>query len=147
MNTYREAMASAAAAAVLASVGISSADAEHPRHADFEVDRELALSVSDGFARQTWRQAGQVWTETRETLSMHEEERVRVYIINDMPGARVISFGEGQPVQRVRPGETVAVDLTIGGPDGFTISVVGQPALSRPVRIRSTMGKRLNTIA
>jgi hypothetical protein len=144
MITYREAMASAAAAAVLASIGISSANAEQQRHADFEVDRELALAVSDGFARQTWRQAGQVWTETRDTLSMHEDERVRVYVTNDMPGARVISFGDGQPVQRVRPGETIAVDLTIERAESFLISVVGQPALSRPVRVRTNAGDRLN---
>ena len=144
MNKHSEAMASAAATAVLASIGISPAHAERQRHSDFEIDRELSLAVSDGFTRQTWRQAGQVWTETRDTLSMREEERVRIYVTNDMPGARVISFGDENPVQRVRTGETIAVDLTITRPDSFVISVVGQPALSRPVRVRTNGGDRLN---
>lgn len=144
MNKHREAMASAAAAAVLAGIGISPGHAEALRHEDYEIDRELSLAVSDGFTRQTWRRAGEVWTETRDTLSMHEDERVRIYVTNDMPGARVISFGDENPVQRVRPGETIAVDLTIIRADGFVISVVGQPALSRPVRVRAADGDRLN---
>jgi hypothetical protein len=134
---HSEAMAAATCAAILASIGILPAHSEPERHEDFEIDRELSLAVSDGFSRQTWRHAGQVSNETRDALLMHEDERVRVYITNDMPGVRVISFGDDQPVRRVRTGETIAIDLTISRLAGFSISVVGQPALSRPVRIRT----------
>lgn len=144
MITRREAMAASAAAAVLAGIGISPASAEAARFADSELDRELSLAVSDGFSRQTWRYAGQVWTETRDTLSFHEDEHIRVYITNDMPGVRVVSLGDDGPVQRVRPGETVAIDLTVDRLDDFMISVAGQPALSRPVRVRPSYGAHPN---
>lgn len=140
----RDAMAVATCTAILAGIGIASASAEHQRHEDFEIDRELVLAVSDGFSRQTWRHAGQVWNETRDTLLMHEDERVRVYITNDMPGVRVISFGDDQPARRVRMGQTVAIDLTISRLAGFSIAVVGQPALSRPVRIRANHSAHAN---
>jgi hypothetical protein len=134
---HSEAMAAATCGTILAGIGILPAHAEPQRHEDFEVDRELVLAVSDGFSRQTWRYAGQVWSETRDTLLMHEDERVRVYITNDMPGVRVISFGDDEPVRRVRTGDTVAIDMTISRLAGFSIAVVGQPALSRPVRVRA----------
>ncbi|MDP3739717.1 MAG: hypothetical protein Q8R02_20180 [Hyphomonadaceae bacterium] len=137
MLKHSEAMAAATCVAILAGIGISPAFAEPQRHEDFEVDRELVLAVSDGFSRQTWRYAGQVWSETRDTLLMHEDERVRVYITNDMPGVRVISFGDDQPARRVRAGETISADLTMDHARGFTIAVVGQPAFSRPVRVRA----------
>jgi hypothetical protein len=144
MITRREAMAATAAAAVLAGIGISPANAEPRRLEDSEIDRELSLAVSDGFSRQTWRYAGQVWTETRDTLSLHEDERIRVFVTNDMPGVQVISFGDDRPVQRVRPGEMVAVDLTINRLDDFLISVIGQPSMSRPVRVRPSYGAHAN---
>src|SRR5205809_236029 len=58
--TRREALAAGAAAAVLAGIGISPAYAEPLPH-DASADRELRLSVSDGFTRQTWIYGGQVW--------------------------------------------------------------------------------------
>lgn len=142
--TLRDAMAAATCTVILAGIGIAPASAEPQHHEDFEVDRELSLAVSDGFSRQTWRYAGQVWSETRDTLQMHEDERVRVYVTNDMPGVRVISFGDDQPARRIRTGETIAIDMTISRLAGFTISVVGQPALSRPVRVRATYGAHAN---
>ena len=135
---HSEAMAVAACTALVASIGILPAYAEPQRHEDLEIDRELSLAVSDGFSRQTWRHAGQVWKETRDALLMHEDERVRVYITNDMPGVRAISLGDDQPVRRIRTGETFAIDLTISRLAGFSIAAVGQPALPRPVRIRAS---------
>lgn len=144
MLKYSEAMAAATCAAILAGIGILPAHAESQRHEDFEVDRELSLAVSDGFTRQTWRHAGQVWTETRDTLSLHEDECLRIYVTNDAPGVRVISFGEDLPARRVRAGETISIDMTVSRLEGFTIAVIDQPALSRPVRVRATYGANAN---
>jgi hypothetical protein len=144
MITRREAIAASAAAVVLAGIGISPAHADVRRFDEGEIDRELSLAISDGFSRQTWRYAGQVWTETRDTLSFHEDEHIRVYVTNDMPGVRVISLGDDRPVRRVRPGETIAIDLTVDGVDDFIISVAGQPAISRPVRVRASHGAHPN---
>jgi hypothetical protein len=144
LTKRRDAMAAATCTAILAGVGILPANAEASRHEDFEIDRELVLAVSDGFSRQTWRHAGQVWNETRDELMMHEDERIRVHITNDMPGVRVISLGDDMPVRRVRTGETITIDLTISRLAGFMISVVGQPALSRPVRVRPSDGAQAN---
>lgn len=132
MGSQHEAVASAAAA-LLASIGISPAGTKHCRHADFEIDREVSLAVSDGFTRQTWRKAGKVWTETRDILSFDQGERVRIFISNYTPGVRVISFGDENPTQRVRSGETIIADVTAKG--SFIIAVAGQPSLSRPVRV------------
>src|SRR5262245_33246549 len=55
-------------AAILAGIGILPPNAQ-PLARDGFVDRELILSVSDGFTRQTWVQDGRVNRETREMLS------------------------------------------------------------------------------
>ena len=144
LTKRRDAMAAATCTAILAGVGILSADAEASRHEDFEIDRELVLAVSDGFSRQTWRYAGQVWNETRDELTMHEDERIRVYVTNDMPGVRVVSFGDDMPVRRVRTGETIMIDLTISHLAGFMISVVGQPALSASARVTASTSPDLS---
>jgi hypothetical protein len=144
MITRREAIAASAATVVLAGIGISPAHADVRHFDEGEIDRELSLAISDGFSRQTWRYAGQVWTETRDTLSFHEDEHIRVYVTNDMLGVRVISLGDDRPVRRVRPGETIAIDLMVDGVDDFIISVAGQPAISRPVRVRASYGAHPN---
>lgn len=129
-------MAANSCAATLAGIGITPAGAQPMRAPRNEIDRELRLSISEAFARQTWVQSGRAWTETRDVLAMHEDEIVRVIVFNDTPGVRVISFGDHRPHLRVRPGEMQALDLFIDSLESFVIAVVGQPPLSRPVRIR-----------
>src|SRR5262245_51590206 len=109
--TRRETLASGTAAAILAGIGISPAHAEPLPH-DASADRELRLAVSDGFTRQTWLYAGQVWSETRDTLVFHEDETIRITIANDQRGDRVILLGEDQMV-RVRQGEMRSVVMRV----------------------------------
>lgn len=136
LSSKREAMAAAGCAATLAGIGITPVDAPPTRASRDEFDRELRLSIGDAFSRQTWVHGGRQWSETRDALSMHEDEIVRVRIFNDTPGVRVVSFGDGRPMLRVRPGEWATLDLFIEGGEQFEIAVVGQPPLSRPVKVR-----------
>lgn len=133
----RDAMAAASCAATLAGIGIMPAHARPARAAHNEYDRELRLTISDAFSRQTWVQGGRAWTETRDVLAMQEDEIVRVIVFNDTQGVRVISFGDGRPHLRIRPGEMQALDLFVDNVEAFVIAVVGQPPMSRPVRVRS----------
>lgn len=146
LSSRREAMAAASCAAALAAIGISPANAGPLRAPHNEIDRELRLRISDGFSRQTWAHSGQQWTETRDTLSMHEDEIVRVSIFNDTPSVRVISFGDTRPHLRIRPGEGASIDLFVDQLDPFEIAVVGQPPLSRPVKVRASYGAYANVV-
>jgi hypothetical protein len=137
LSSKREAMAAASCAATLAGIGISPASAAPVRAPNNEIDRELRLAISDGFARQLWVNGGGSWTETRDVLAMHEDEIIRVVIFNDTPGVRVISFGDNRPHLRIRPGEMKSLDLAIDSSEPFTIAVVGQPPISRPVKVRA----------
>lgn len=137
LHQRREAMAAASCTATLAAIGITPTAAPPTRAAHNEFDRELRLTVGDGFTRQTWVRAGQQWSETRDTLSMHEDEIVRVRIYNDTASVRVISFGDTRPMLRIRPREIATLDLFVDSLVPFEISVVGQPPLSRPVKVRS----------
>ena len=102
-----------------------------------EIDRELRLWVSDGFCRQTWNEQGHVWSEVRDKLVMREDEIVRISILNDTPSVCVISFGDRRSLLRIRAGEAAVIDLFVDNNEPFEISVVGQPPLSRPVKVRS----------
>jgi len=131
MNT-RESSVMQDAAAILAVIGIVSSNAPSLTRAGF-VSRELLLSVSDGFTRQTWVQDGRVRRETRETLSMDDGEHVRITITNDMPGVRVVTLGDGRML-RLPAGQSRSIDVSARHGEEFSIDVVGQPALSRPVK-------------
>jgi hypothetical protein len=121
-------------AAILAGIGIMPSGIQ-PLTRNAFVDRELILSVSDGFARQTWVRDGRVTRETRETLAMENGEHVRITVANDMPGVRVITIGDGRML-RLSPGQSGSIDVTGRGDVGFVIAVVGQPALSRAVKVQ-----------
>jgi len=136
LHSRRAALAANNCAATLAGIGITPAGVRPMRAPHNEIDRELRLSISEAFARQTWVQGGRAWTETRDVLAMHEDEIVRVIVFNDTPGVRVIAFGDHRPHLRIRPGEMQALDLFIDSLEPFAIAVVGQPPLSRPVSVR-----------
>lgn len=129
-------MAEASCTATLAAIGITPRTAQSPRLTQGHFDRELRLWVSDGFTRQSWKEDGQVWHETRDRLVMREDEIIRVGIFNDTPSVRVISMGDKRPMLRIRPGETASIDLFVDSLEPFEIAVVGQPPLSRPVQVR-----------
>lgn len=132
----RAAMATASCTATLAAIGITPIAVPSARAPHNEFDRELRLMIGDGFTRQTWVQAGRQWSETRDTLAMHADEIVRIRVFNDTASVRVISFGEARPMLRVRPGQYETIDLVVDSLAPFEISVVGQPPMSRPVRVR-----------
>lgn len=121
-------------AAVLAGIGILPSNAQ-PLTRNAFVDRELILSVSDGFTRQTWVVEGRVSRETRETLSLEDGEHVRITVANDMPGVRVITIGDGRML-RLSDGQSGSIDVVAHRGAEFAIEVVGQPALSRLVRVQ-----------
>jgi RNase P/RNase MRP subunit p29 len=121
-------------AAILAGIGIFSLNIQ-PLTSNGFVDRELILSVSDGFTRQAWVIDGRVTRETRETLSLEDGEHVRITIANDTPGVRVITLGDGR-LLRLAAGQSGAIDVTGRRGAEFSINVVGQPALSRPVKVQ-----------
>jgi hypothetical protein len=145
MTTRRDTVAAGSAAAILASIGIFPAFAAL-EHEAARIDRELRLSISDGFTRQVWLHAGEQWTETRDVLSFRDEELVRITITNDRPGARVISFGAGRELMRLRPGETRSIVLDIGRPGTFDISVIDQPMITRPAKVRANADAFANVI-
>lgn len=134
MTGQRDSVAAEASAAILAGIGIYPASAK-PIRVRTVIDRELCLSISDGFTRQTWRRQGHSWTETRDVLSVSEHECIRITVLNDMPGLRIVSLG-GARMLRVPPGELMSMTVQVDE-EPFSISVVGQPAISRPVRIRA----------
>ena len=136
LHSRHTAMAEASCVATLAAIGITPRTTLPPRITQEHCDRELRLWVSDGFARQSWKEDGQIWQETRDRLVMREDEIIRVGIFNDTPSVRVISMGDKRPMLRIRPGETASIDLFVDSVDPFEIAVVGQPPLSRPVRVR-----------
>jgi hypothetical protein len=144
MLTRRETLASGTAAAILAGIGISPVYAEPLPH-DASADRELRLAVSDGFTRQTWIYAGQMWSETRDTLVFHEDETIRITIANDQRGDRVIALGEDQMI-RVRQGEARSVVMRIASLKPFSIAVADQPMISRGVQVRASYGARANVV-
>lgn len=121
-------------AAILAGIGILSANVP-PLTRNAFVDRELILSVSDGFTRQTWVRDGRVTRETREALAIDADEHVRITIANDMPGVRVITIGDGRML-RLSAGQSGSIDVTARHSADFAITVVGQPSLSRPVKVQ-----------
>jgi hypothetical protein len=123
------------AAATLAAIGIYRADGG-PEADIGEADCELRLWISDGFTRQAWMEAGERWTETRDTVVFHDDEVARITITNDRPGTRVVSLGRRLGLMRLRPGETRSLTLRIEGLDSFDIAVVGEPMISRPAEIR-----------
>ncbi len=136
LHSRRAAMAEASCTATLAAIGITQRTLQSPRITQGHCDRELRLWVSDGFTRQSWKEDGEVWTETRDRLVLREDEIIRVGIFNDTPSVRVISMGDKRPMLRIRPGETAIIDLFVDCLEPFEIAVVGQPPLSRPVKVR-----------
>lgn len=139
LHSRRAAMAEASCTATLTAIGITPRTAQSPRLTQGHFDRELRLWVSDGFTRQSWKEDGQVWHETRDRLVMREDEIIRVGIVNDTPSVRVISMGDKRPMLRIRPGEAASIDLFVDSLEPFEIAVVGQPPLSRPVQVRPSV--------
>jgi hypothetical protein len=144
MLSRREVVVAGTAAAILAGIGIQPALAEPSGHTD--IDRELRMAVSDGFTRQAWVHGGQTWIETRDVLSLHEDEVIRITIANDRPGSRVISIGDDRELMLLRQGEMKSVTLTIRQLQGFRISVMGEPMITRPATVRANRGARANVI-
>lgn len=128
------ALTSEAATAILASIGIAPLRSQALVH-HHDADRELRLSVSDGFSRQTWTVDGKLRHEARDTLVFNPHEHVRITIANDMPGVRVISVGDGR-LLRIRPGASASIDVARRS-GSFRIAVVGEPAVSRPVEVQA----------
>ena len=128
-----QASAQQSRAAILAGIGILPSNVQ-PLTLNALVDRELILSVSDGFTRQTWVCEGNVTRETREALSLEEGEHVRITIANDMRGVRVITIGDGRML-RLSAGQSGSIDVAARPGLEFAIEVVGQPAFSRAVKV------------
>jgi hypothetical protein len=145
MLTRRETMIAGTAAAILAGIGIQPAHAE-PAPDTTAIDRELHLALSDGFTRQAWRYGGQTWVETRDVLTLHEDEVIRITITNDRPGSRVISLGSERDLIMLRAGETKSVTLTIRQLQGFRVSVMGEPMITRAATVRPNYGAHANVI-
>ena len=148
MLSRREVVVAGTAAAILAGIGIQpalalSSDGAAPH---VEIDRELRLAVSDGFARQLWVHGGQVWGETRDVLTLHEDEVIRITVTNDRPGSRVIAVGDERELMLLRAGETKSVTMTIRQLDGFRISVMGEPMIMRAAMVRPNYGAHANVI-
>lgn len=133
MNELESSIISQNGAALLAGIGILPANLQ-PLVRDTFIDRELMLSVSDGFTRQAWVVDGRVSRETRERLSMTDGEHVRITIANDTPGVRVITVGDGRML-RLAAGQGGSIDITCRRGAEFAIEVVGQPSLSRPAKV------------
>ena len=140
--TRRETILAGSAAAILAGIGIFPAHAEPLPH-DESADRELRLMVSDGFTRQFWVYGGQTWSETRDTLTFHEDETIRITIANDQRGDRVIALGEEQMI-RVKQGEVRSVVMRVASLKPFAIAVADQPMISRQVQVRANYGAHAN---
>ena len=141
MNELESSIVRQNGAALLAAIGIVPVNVQPLTRTDF-IDRELIVSVSDGFARQTWVVDGRVSRETRETLSLADGERVRITIANDMPGVRVVTLGDGRML-RLPAGQSGSIDVAARRDAGFVIEVVGQPALSRPVKVQRKSSARV----
>jgi hypothetical protein len=139
MHAGHEGTVATIAAAILASIGITPAHADPLELDDGELDRELQMRISNGFTTQIWAYAGQVWKETADILSLHEDECVRISISNDTPIVRVVSIGPNR-ILRIGPGETANVDLAVRSLTPFSIDVVGVPAFTRPVTVRPGHG-------
>ncbi len=135
MLSHDTAIAPEISTAILAAIGIAPLGSQPLVHAGL-VNRELKLSVSDGFSRQTWEQEGEVRHEARDTLLLDQNEHIRITVTNDMPGVRVVSVGDGR-LLRIRPGESASMDVGARSTGGFTIAVVGEPAVSRQVYVRA----------
>ena len=132
MNQLESSIVRQNGAGILAAIGILPSNVQ-PLTRNARVDRELILSVSDGFTRQTWVFDGRLTRETRETLSFVHAELVRITIANDTPGVRVVTVGDGRML-RLSAGESGAIDVIVGHDAEFAIEVVGHPAFSRPVK-------------
>jgi hypothetical protein len=145
MLTRRDTMIAGTAAAILAGIGIQPAFAG-PAPDTPQIDRELHLAVSDGFTRQAWRYGGQTWVETRDVMTLHEDEVIRVTITNDRPGSRVIALGSERELMLLRQGETKSVAMTIRQLEGFRISVMGEPMITRAATVRPNYGAHANVI-
>jgi hypothetical protein len=135
MLSHDTVIAHEASPAILAAIGITPLRSQPLTRPGF-IDRELILSVSDGFSRQTWVREGQVRRETQDTLCLDPHEQVRITISNDMPGVRIISVGDGR-LLRIPSGASASIDVTTPLQGGFTIRVVGEPAVSRPIDVQT----------
>lgn len=135
MPSHETAIAPEVSPAILAAIGITPLEGQ-PLIRTAPVDRELVLSVSDGFSRQTWVQEGQIRRETRDTVSLERNEHLRITVLNDMPGVRVVSIGDGR-LLRIPPGSKASMDVTAHSDSGFTIRVVGEPSVARPVAVQA----------
>ena len=141
MNELESSIVRQNGAAILAAIGILPSNVQ-PLVRNANVDRELILSVSDGFTRQTWVIDGRVTRETRETLSFVHGELVRITIANDTPGVRVVTIGDGR-MMRLSAGQSGSIDVTVGRDARFAIEVVGHPAFSRPVTVQRGASARV----
>ena len=141
MNELESSIVRQNGAALLAGIGILPSNAQ-PLTRNTFIDRELLLSVSDGFTRQAWVVDGRVSRETRERLSFTDGEHVRITIANDMPGVRVITIGDGRML-RLAAGQGGSIDVTCRRDEEFAIEVVGQPSLSRPAKVERRSNARV----
>ena len=133
MNELESSIVQQNSAALLAGIGILPANIQ-PLTRNTLIDRELLLSVSDGFTRQAWVADGRVSRETREKLSLMDGEHVRITIANDTPGMCVVTIGDGR-LLRLAAGKGGSIDVICRHGDEFMIEVVGQPSLSRPAKV------------
>jgi RNase P/RNase MRP subunit p29 len=141
MNQLESSIVQQNGAALLAAVGILPSNVQ-PLTRNAFVDRELIMSVSDGFTRQTWVIDGRVIRETRETLSFVDDEVVRITVANDTLGVRVITVGDGRML-RLSAGQSGSIDVVSRRGVEFAIAVVGQPAFSRLVMVRDKADARV----
>jgi RNase P/RNase MRP subunit p29 len=141
MNQLDSSIAQQNGAALLAAIGILPSNAQ-PFTRNAFVDRELIITVSDGFTRQTWVVDGRVTRETRETLSITGGELVRITVANDTPNVRVITVGDGRML-RLSAGQSGSIDVAGQRGAEFAIEVVGRPAFSRLVKVQGKAGERV----
>ncbi len=78
-------------------------------------------------------------------MTLHEDEVIRITITNDRPGSRVISLGSERDLV-MRAGETKSVTLTIRQLQGFRVSVMGEPMITRAATVRLNYGAHANVI-
>jgi hypothetical protein len=130
-----------ASPAVLAAIGITPLGSR-PLIRTGPVDRELILSVSDGFTRQTWLRDDQLLSESRDMLSVGQHEHIRITVSNDMPGVRVVSVGDSR-LMRIRSGCSASIDVAASATGDFVIKVIGEPAISRPVAVQARKAAEL----
>jgi hypothetical protein len=114
MITRRQALIGVSCLAVAGAVApFAFTHASAPTPARDEADRSLTLRLADGFRRQTWTYVGQTWDEHRDVIALHENEVLRLTLVNDTHDAVELPAAGPFSGASLRAGETRSVLLHV----------------------------------